>query len=171
MYEQVTSYLGKLKPAHWKYPEDQGNGTSENPYKPGWPEYDETTKEFMHKMYEFVPNEGQNYDEVIYKATGLDCHKDLSKIDVSKIDGDIILYMIFSMVRGERFSDGLFGSYVANGTIDRMLTRLKKINNSSFEFIKKLINAERYKDYKKDEWGGCDVIIVSEKKYNSNKER
>jgi len=24
MYEQVTSYLGKLKPAHWKSPENQG---------------------------------------------------------------------------------------------------------------------------------------------------
>ncbi len=128
MYEQVTSYLGKLKPAHWKYPENQGDGSSENPYRPGWCEYDEITSEFMHKMYEFVPNGGQNYDEIIYKATGLDCHEDLSKADVSKVDGDIILYMIFSMVRGERFSDGLFGSYVANGTIDRMVTRLKEID-------------------------------------------
>ncbi len=84
----------------------------------------------MHKMYEFVPNDGQNYDEVIYKATGLDCHEDLSKADVSKIDGNIILYMIFSMVRGERFSDGLFGRYVENGTIDRMLTRLKAIDQT-----------------------------------------
>jgi len=130
MYEQVTAYLGKLKPAHWKYPKDQGDGSHENPYKPGWPEYDEITKEFMHKMYEFVPNGGQNYDEVIYKATGIDCHEDLSKTDVTKIDGDIILYMIFSMVRGERFSDGLFGSYVANGTIDKMLNRLIEINNN-----------------------------------------
>lgn len=128
MYEQVTSYLGKLKPARWKYPENQGDGSHDNPYVAGWPEYDETTEEFMKKMYDFVPNGGQNYDEVIYKATGLDCQQDLSKADVSKIDGDIILYMIFSMVRGERFSDGLFGSYVANGTINRMLTRLKEID-------------------------------------------
>jgi len=49
-------------------------------------------------MYEFVPNGGQNYDDVIYKTTGLDCHEDLSKADISNIDGDIILYnMIFSM--------------------------------------------------------------------------
>lgn len=130
MYEQVTAYLGKLKPAHWKYPENQGDGSQENPYVAGWPEYDETTKEFMKKMYEFVPNGGQNYDEVVYKATGLDCHDDLTKADVSKIDGDIILYMIFSMVRGERFSDRLFGSYVANGTIDKMLSRLKEIDDN-----------------------------------------
>ena len=127
MYEQVTAYLGKLKPAHWKYPENQGDGSHENPYVAGWPEYDDTTEEFMKKMYEFVPNGGQNYDEVIYKATGLDCHEDLTKADVSKINGDIILYMIFSKVRGERFSDGLFGSYVANGTIDKMLNRLKEL--------------------------------------------
>ena len=128
MYEQVTSYLGKLKPAHWKYPENPGDGSAEHPYIAGWPEYDEITSEFMHRMYDFVPNGGQNYDEVIYKNTGIDCHEDLTKTDLSKIDGDTILYMIFSMVRGERFSGGLFGSYVANRTIDRMLSRLKEID-------------------------------------------
>ena len=39
----------------------------------------------------------------------------------------------------------------------------------SFDFIKQLINAERYKDYKKDEWGGCDVIIVSSARYKDRK--
>lgn len=75
MYEQVTSYYGKLKPAHWKYPENQGDGSVEHPYIAGWPEYDEITS-----------------------------------------------------VRGERFSSGLFGSYVANGTIDRMLSHLKEFD-------------------------------------------
>lgn len=79
-------------------------------------------------MYEFVPNGGQNYDEVIYKTTGLDVHDDLSKVEVSKLDGDTILYMIFSRVRDERFSDGLFGSYVADGTLDKWLNRLKEID-------------------------------------------
>ena len=131
MYEKVTAYLGKLKPAHWKYPENQGDGSHENPYIAGWPEYDETTKKFMHKMYEFVPNGGQNYDEVIYKATGFDGHDELTKVDVSKLDGDTILYMIFSRVRGERFSDGLFGSYVADGTMDKWLNRLKEIDEAN----------------------------------------
>lgn len=39
------------------------------------------------------------------------------------------------------------------------------IEYSSFEFVRKLINAERYKDYTKDEWGGCDLVIVSNEKY------
>lgn len=128
MYEQVTSYLGKLKPAHWKYPEKQGDGSHENPYIAGWPEYDEITSEFMHKMYDFVPNGGQNYDEVIYKATGHDCHNDLTTVNVSNLDGNTILYMIFSIVRGERFSGGLFGSYVANGTMDKWLTKLQELD-------------------------------------------
>ena len=126
MYEQVTAYLGKLKPAHWNYPDQKD--AAPNTFLPGWCEYDEITSEFMHKMYEFVPNGDQNYDEIIYKATGLDCHEDMSKADISKIDGDIILYMIFSMCRGERFSSGLFGSYVANGTIDRMLFKLQELD-------------------------------------------
>ena len=109
MYEQVTAYLGKLKPAHWKYPEIQGDGSYEHPYIAGWPEY----------------------DEVIYKAIGLDGHDDLSKVDVSKLDGDTILFMIFSRVRGERFSDGLFGRYVENGTLDKWLLRLKELDKGN----------------------------------------
>ena len=35
--------------------------------------------------------------------------------------------------------------------------------DTSFEFVNKLIEAERFKDYKKDNWGGADVIIVSKK--------
>lgn len=128
MYEQVTFYLGKLKPAHWKYPENQGDGSHEHPYIAGWPKYDETTSEFMRRMYDFVPNRGQNYDEVIYKATGYDGHDDLSKVDVSNLDGDTILYMIFSRIRGERFSGGLFGDYVENGTLDKWLLRLKELD-------------------------------------------
>ena len=128
MYEQITSYIGRLKPAHWKYPENQGDGTHENPYKPGWPEYDETTEEFMHRMYDFVPNGGQNYDEIIFNATGFYGHDDLTQVDISTLDGDAILYMIFSRVRGERFSDGLFGSYVADGTMDKWLLRLKELD-------------------------------------------
>lgn len=131
MYEQVTSYLGKLKPKSLKYPENQRDGSEEKTYTDAWPEYDETTEEFMKKMYEFVPNGGQNYDEEIYKATGLDCHKDLTNVDVFNLDGDTILYMIFSMVRGERFSDGLFGRYVENGTIERFLNRLQEIDCNS----------------------------------------
>ncbi len=111
-----------------KYPEPQGDGSSENPYIAGYPVYAETIKEFMNKMYDFVPNGGQNYDEIIYKAIGLDGNDDLSKVDVSKLDGDTILYMIFSRVRGERFSDGLFGKYVKNGTMDKWLLRLKEID-------------------------------------------
>ena len=126
MYEQVTAYIGKLKPAHWNYPDQKD--AEPNSFLPGWCEYDEITSEFMHKMYEFVPNGGQNYDEVIYKATGRDGHDDLTKVDVSRLDGDTILFMIFSRVRGERFSDGLFGSYVADGTMDKWLGRLKELD-------------------------------------------
>ena len=50
------------------------------------------------------------------------------EVDVSKLDGDTILYIIFSRVRGERFSEGLFGSYVADGTMDKWLLRLKELD-------------------------------------------
>ncbi len=41
----------------------------------------------------------------------------------------------------------------------------------SFEYVKKLIGAERFKGYKTEEWGDCDVIIISKNKYNSEKNK
>ena len=41
----------------------------------------------------------------------------------------------------------------------------------SFDYVKKLIEAERFKGYKSNEWGGCDVIIISENKYNFEKNK
>lgn len=40
----------------------------------------------------------------------------------------------------------------------------------SFEYVKQLVIADRYKNYNIDEWGGCDVIIISNKKYKQKKD-
>lgn len=40
----------------------------------------------------------------------------------------------------------------------------------SFDYVKQLIEEERYINYKKDDWGGSDVIIISEEKYKEQKE-
>lgn len=41
---------------------------------------------------------------------------------------------------------------------------MKGTEEKSFEFVKQLIEAERYKNYKKDYWGGADVIFASSKR-------
>lgn len=38
---------------------------------------------------------------------------------------------------------------------------MKETENKTFEFARQLIEAERYKNYKKDFWGGADVIFAS----------
>ncbi|GEM_PF-3286217 len=35
---------------------------------------------------------------------------------------------------------------------------------NSFDFVRKLVEAERYRDYKKEYWGGADVIIATPEK-------
>ena len=82
----------------------------------------------MEKMHEFVPNGGQDYEKIIFEATGIDCHSDLSSIDFSEINGDIILYILFSLVSEDRVMEKSFSSYISNETVNRMLIRLKKID-------------------------------------------
>jgi hypothetical protein len=38
------------------------------------------------------------------------------------------------------------------------------MQKNSFEFVKQLIEAERFKNYKKNYWGGADVIFASSKR-------
>ncbi len=40
------------------------------------------------------------------------------------------------------------------------------MERKSFEFVRQLIAAERYKNYKKDYWGGADVIFATSKRLN-----
>ena len=127
MYEQITSYLGKLTPGHWKYPEKQGDGSKENPYIAGWIDYDETTEEFISKMYEVVPNGGKDYGEVL-REINQKYGDDYYKVDISKLNGDMILYMMFAVIRGERFCEGIISKYIEKGTMDKWLTRLKELD-------------------------------------------
>lgn len=46
----------------------------------------------------------------------------------------------------------------------------ESLEYKSFDFVRKLITAERYKDYKKEEWGGCDLVIVSNQRYKDRKD-
>ncbi|MCQ2578046.1 MAG: hypothetical protein MJ176_05900 [Treponema sp.] len=41
---------------------------------------------------------------------------------------------------------------------------------NTVDFVKLLIEAERYKGYEKDYWGGCDLVIVSENAYKKRKD-
>ncbi len=129
MYEQITSYIGKLTPGHWKYPENQGDGSHENPYIAGWIEYDDTTEEFISKMYEVVPNGGKDYGEVLQEINQK-YGDDYYKVDISKLNGNMILYMMFAVIRGERFSEGVIGEYIAKGTMDKWLSRLKELDSN-----------------------------------------
>ena len=127
MYEQITSYIGKLTPGHWKYPENHGDGSSEHPYIAGWIDYDETTEDFISKMYEVVPNDGKDYVEVLQEINQK-YSNEYYKVDISKLNGDMILYMMFAVIRGERFSEGLIGNYIAKGIMDKWLNRLKELD-------------------------------------------
>ena len=127
MYESITSYLGKLTPGHWKYPENQGDGSDEHPFIAGWIDYDETTEEFISKMYEVVPNGGRDYGEILSEINQK-YSDDYYKVDISKLNGNMILYMMFAVIRGERFCEGLIGNYIAKGTMDKWLNRLKELD-------------------------------------------
>ena len=46
----------------------------------------------------------------------------------------------------------------------------ESLEYKSFDFVRKVITAERNKDYKKEEWGGCDLVIVSNQRYKDRKD-
>lgn len=54
----------------------------------------------------------------------------MQEADVSKLDARCVLAMIMCAIRAERFCDGALLSCLADGTIQRCLERLKKIDEA-----------------------------------------
>lgn len=46
----------------------------------------------------------------------------------------------------------------------------ESLEYKSFDFGRKLITAERYKDYKKEERGRCDLVKLSNQRYKARKD-
>lgn len=112
MYEMLTKYAGTL--ADRKLGSYLGCGTV-------------GLEDFVDDFYAFEGFADAGYGETIAQY-GIDASEGVECCDVEHASLDLLRACITWCVRGDRFCDGLLGSYAKNGFLDRCLVRLKELD-------------------------------------------
>ena len=111
--------------------DNESKGTWEDPIEMTWFRYSEMSLEFIDAVYEFdkANNEYELHKYVdILKRNGISLEESLKNVDVSDLDAQCVLALIMSIIRGDRFCEGLLASYLKSGCIVKWLGRLKELD-------------------------------------------
>lgn len=87
-----------------------------------YPVYDDTVREWMHKMYELDLtdyNYPENYDDSKSKA-------------ISELTRDEVLTRMTFILRKERFSTGAIASALKDGSLEQLSMRLRELTDGKY---------------------------------------
>lgn len=134
MYELLTAYLPKLDAS--KYGEwiidKKNDGTMEHPIQMPYVDYDDVVTHFLKAVYQFNKNHPEleltRYEEILV-SNGIKWAGDsMIAADVSKLDGQAVMALIFGVIRADRFCEGALLDFLQNGCIQKWLVRLKELD-------------------------------------------
>lgn len=111
----------------------ENDGTSEHPITMPFVNYSEMVRAFISDVYEFEKNNKDfmltRYADIL-KENGIE-QSTADKADISAKDGQVVMALIMTAVRAERFCEGVLLTLFQNGTIAKWLKRLAEIDSLS----------------------------------------
>ena len=132
-YTGLTDILEELKDDNYgEIHRSEGHkGTKEDPIPMPFIVYSETVHKLIKVVYDF-DKENPDYDLKNYLETmeknGI---KNIDEIEPDKLDAKVVMAALMGIVRQERFCDGLILSCLENGTVQKLLQRLKDIDEGN----------------------------------------
>ena len=97
--------------------------------------YDGVVVEFEKSLCDFSAMHPEynikQYDEVIERKGIEFSEEGFDEVDLREVDAQTMLAMIMTIIRRERFCDGLLLEYLRNGSILKWLERLQAIDEAS----------------------------------------
>ena len=135
-YESLTALIPKLEESsmgEWII-DKKNDGTPEHPIHMPFVHYDEVVIGLEESIYRFVDDHEDNgirhYHEYL-EMKGIEFNSDaIANMDVSKLDGLTVVVLMLTIVRQDRFCEGLLLEFCNNGCMTRWLKRLKEIDDS-----------------------------------------
>lgn len=130
-FTKLTAFLDELKEneyGDWHFSEGH-KGTTDDPIPFPYPIYSETVHRLIKAVYEFEENPEynlMNYLDTIDKA-GIK----FDAVEPEKLDSYQTMAALYGIMRQERFCDGLILSSLKNGTVQKLLMRLKDIDTET----------------------------------------
>lgn len=135
MYEPLTYFIKKLakeKCGEWYGWNQQKEGVLTLPFVV----YSVPIHQFIDAVYAFVDaHEKWNlrcYNKLIEEQCAKYQVNDVSEIKISALDGKTTVAYILSIIRGDRFCEGLLFNALEDGTIMNLLKRLEEIDGNEY---------------------------------------
>lgn len=135
-FQSLTKYISLISKddiGTWVI-DRENDGTMEHPIQMPFVNYSKMVDGFVEDVYKFNdehPEFGLNrYGEILEK-NGLEWGSKMSAADVSNKDAQCVLALIIGGVRAERFCDGALMGFFKDGSIERWLMRLLKIDGGN----------------------------------------
>ena len=134
MYESLTKYLDEFTGTEfgrWIF-DDKNDGTPDHPLQFPFVNYSSVIMHFIEDVHSFVDNHEEvglrNYKKIL-EDNGIEIGREsMANVEVDDLDARCIITMIFSIIRAERFSEGILLTFLKNGSIIRWLKRLKALD-------------------------------------------
>lgn len=132
-FYRLTKYIEIFKDmdsfGEWIYDKEH-SGTAEDSIQMPYILYPECVTEFIGDVHKFMEEyricDLHNYQDILQKY-GIE-RKQLYTAEVSQQEEECVLAMIVTVVRGERFCDGMIGTVLAKGKLQEWLERLREID-------------------------------------------
>lgn len=93
--------------------------------------YSDTVRNFIKDLYDLINDDNDNVSIDSYNKQYNKINNIKSNLD--KANSEELVYFIFSIVRRERFCDGLLLDYLKAGTITKCLKKLKEFDDNGFK--------------------------------------
>lgn len=135
IFDRLIELIEPLKNdiyGHWVI-DTEHKGTADDPKHFPYLEYSPIVYELIERIYTFQKENKEfdltNYNKILKKRGLKDDIKSLENADIKKMDQQGIMAMLMSIVRAERFQDGVILGFCKSGIIVKWLERLKEISN------------------------------------------
>ena len=134
MYEKLTKYLDEFTGTEfgtWIF-DNKNDGTPEHPAQMPFLSYSSVIMHFIEDVHSFVYEYEEiglyNYQKVL-EENGIEWGMEsMAKTEVDNLDAKCVIALIFSIIRAERFCEGILLTFLKNGSIIRWLERLKTLD-------------------------------------------
>jgi len=126
-YKIITDYCGKLNPGKMEPDPQPGDGSEENPFVMPYYVYDEVVENFIsdfYTLYKSLPENSEGYMKIL-EDNKIEIGDSLESLDVSGLESNVILNIIMTIIRQDRFCEGLINRYIKNGCMEKWLLELK----------------------------------------------
>ena len=131
-YGKILKFIKPLeeypeKLARWHHAESHKKEDGTNVITLGYPIYESDVIDFLDAMRSFMV---YNYVEVI-ESYGIKYENiDIHKLDLAQYDDKLVLAMVTAIIRSDRINEGLIMSMIENGSMLKLLLRLKDFDEA-----------------------------------------